>query len=161
MSNTKKCFKCNVEWPLSNFYKHSRMKDGHLNKCKECNKKDVIENRIKRLDYYTEYERLRFQDPERKVYVYKKQKEFFLKNPEKNYEYTKRKRANNPLKYKATNMVNNYLSKGKIIKLPCSICGDLKSQAHHHDYSKPLDITWLCVKHHSEIHHPLNLVPLN
>lgn len=41
---------------------------------------------------------------------------------------------------------------GIIQKTPCEVCGDERSQAHHQDYSKPLEIKWLCQKHHKEEH---------
>lgn len=40
----KKCFKCGIEKSLDNFYKHKKMSDGRLNKCKECTKKDSKDN---------------------------------------------------------------------------------------------------------------------
>lgn len=37
---------------------------------------------------------------------------------------------------------------GTLKKLPCKFCGEIKSEAHHENYSKPLDVVWLCRKHH-------------
>lgn len=56
----------------------------------------------------------------------------------------------NPKKVKVWHLVRKALSKGKLIKKPCEICGCEHVQGHHHNYDKPLDVTWLCTKHHGE-----------
>ena len=49
-------------------------------------------------------------------------------------------------------LVQMAVKQGKLIKLPCEICGNPKSEAHHADYSKPLDVVWVCRKHHRDMH---------
>jgi hypothetical protein len=48
--------------------------------------------------------------------------------------------------------VGRALKAGRLVKQACEVCGARKVQAHHDDYSKPLDVRWLCLKHHSEHH---------
>lgn len=48
------------------------------------------------------------------------------------------------------------ISNGTVVKLPCEVCGATKVEAHHDDYNKPLDVKWLCRKHHVELHKTLN-----
>jgi hypothetical protein len=52
----------------------------------------------------------------------------------------------------ARSAVNNAIQSGSLTKKPCAVCGSEKSQAHHGDYSKPLDVIWFCAKHHTEHH---------
>lgn len=64
-------------------------------------------------------------------------------------------RQKNPLKAKAHWTVQNALRFNKLSKQLCEKCGSNKVQAHHDDYSKPLEVRWLCAIHHKEVHHPL------
>lgn len=48
----------------------------------------------------------------------------------------------------ARRYVMTMLQRGHITREPCEVCGKLKVQAHHDDYSNPLDIRWLCREHH-------------
>ena len=61
-------------------------------------------------------------------------------------------RRRHPEKIRAHNILNTALRDGKISKDPCFFCGTEKVQGHHHDYSKPLDVTWLCSQCHSKFH---------
>jgi hypothetical protein len=134
----KTCFKCGDPKPLAEFYKHPAMADGHLGKCKACTKKDVATHRQTNLPKIAEYERRRFRDPKRKAKV-------------KQYQIARRLR--DPQKYKARQMAGNAIRDGRLKRQPCVYCGNPKSQAHHDDYAKPLDVKWVCFKYHREKEH--------
>lgn len=134
---TKKCFKCKKTKPLDMFYKHKQMADGHVGKCKACNKKDVQKNYRKNIDHYREYDKARFQTSERK---------------EKKKQYDRNRDLNSPGKRKANSKVANAIRNGVLVKKPCEVCGNPKVEAHHRDYRKWLDVAWLCFKHHRAEH---------
>jgi hypothetical protein len=58
---------------------------------------------------------------------------------------------NQRLKANCRSYLNTYLKRGKISKQPCK-CGCETVEAHHDDYSKPLEVIWLCRKCHLELH---------
>ena len=128
----KKCFKCGESKSLSSFYKHSGMKDGHVNKCIDCNKSDVADHRIENIEKIRAYDRNR--------------------GARQTPEYQKKYREDNPLKYKAHSLVNYHIKAGNLKKKPCEKCGSKKSVAHHDDYNYPLDVRWLCQAHHKQWH---------
>jgi hypothetical protein len=69
----------------------------------------------------------------------------------KSVTLNRKNRNPDPIKNHARDLVKAEIRKGIIIPQPCEECGD-KGQAHHKDYSKPLEVTWLCVRHHAEQH---------
>jgi len=138
----KECFKCHVLKPIAEFYPHNRMKDGHLNKCKDCAKSDIKNN----------YRRL-VKDP---LWVLKERERCRIKSSiaRKNgkcskvsYATQQAWRVRNRQKSRAHNSAAKAVKKNLIVpKQECESCGatGIKLQKHHEDYSKPLDVTWLC-----------------
>lgn len=135
---TKTCTRCQSTKPLSDFYPHSAMKDGHLSACKDCTKARVRRHRSENLDRIREYDRGRSNQPHRIA----KRREIF-----ENYK------AEQPERRKAHVIVGNAIRSGKLIKQPCAFCGATEGlEAHHHDYAAPLDVTWLCKPCHRKFH---------
>ena len=70
-----------------------------------------------------------------------------------NYHYKKLQVKRYPIRVKARQKKYYHLKKGNISPEPCGVCGTLSSiEAHHPDYSEPLEIVWLCSVHHRELH---------
>jgi ribosomal protein S27AE len=69
-------------------------------------------------------------------------------------EWRKEHKLNDLQKIKANarTRVHVHIKRGKLVKLPCEKCGNENVEAHHDDYSKPLDVRWLCRFHHNEHH---------
>ena len=69
----------------------------------------------------------------------------------KSSERTRRSRLRHLEKYAARAAVQKAVREGRLKRQFCEVCG-AKAQSHHNDYSKPLEVKWLCSKHHREIH---------
>jgi hypothetical protein len=70
----------------------------------------------------------------------------------KAYQSKWRKTEAGVLQHKAHMAVSHSIRDGILVKEPCTICGKTETQAHHYDYTKPLEVIWLCLKHHDELH---------
>jgi len=157
----KECKKCKQTKPLSAFYKHKAMKDGHLNFCKSCVKERVKKHRWENIDRIRAYDRNRPNHNDRVKQHNERVKALKVIDPEKYKKYMETKKQwhrKNKHKRLAHLKVKRAIERG-ILKRPnrCSSCGaSCKPEAHHEDYSKPLDVVWLCRKCHAEIHKSIN-----
>lgn len=141
----KTCFKCGRALPLGEFYRHSMMADGYLGKCKECTRADVRANRKAHADYYRSYDKKRYEE---------NPKRWQRGHPPKyRQRYDLAWKLRHPEKRRAHVILGSAVRRGLLTRQPCEICGG-RAEAHHDDYSKPLDVRWLCKPHHFE-HHKL------
>lgn len=142
----KVCKRCGEKKNLDGFYRHSGMADGYLNICKECKKDDS--SRYSKTEAGKNTERRRNQRPQRKEQLAERAKIWRKNNPEK----VKEQQYWYPEKRKARIAVANALRDGRLEKGRCKVCRSIETEAHHGDYSKPLDVVWLCKKHHMVVH---------
>lgn len=131
----KQCFKCNVVKPLTEFYKHPKMPDGHVNKCKTCNLKDVKGNYIvnKNNPNFIEKERKRGRQKYHRLYVGTGKAK-----PRNNIKYHE--------KYPEKRIVTD---KCQHMKKPFD-----GAEKHHWSYNieHAKDVIWLSKKHHMKAH---------
>ena len=133
----KTCTKCGVEKHLDEFQNNRTKPGGKTSQCKLCLAKRQREYaKGPGREIVQAIEKRKAQKPERKAYHAAANKAWIKNN---------RKRKS------AQNVLGKHVRAGKINPLPCFECGD-PAEAHHPDYDRPLDVIWLCPRHHKEAH---------
>lgn len=133
----KKCSKCKIDKPLSEFHISKESRDGHVNSCKECVKSYLAAYRLLNKEKLRVFDKIRNKTPSRIEQKALKMKRYIERFPE-------RKRAQL--------LAQSAVRCGRLKKHCCHVCGDEKTEAHHSDYDRPLDVVWLCEAHHKQTH---------
>lgn len=129
------------------YYRATR--GGFMAVCKACHRANVKANREANADYYREFDKARANLPHRV-----EARAAYQQTPGGRQRASAAKRRyieRNPVKQRAHYLCSNAIRDGRLIRQPCEVCGG-PAQAHHDDYSKPLDVRWLCTTHHAEWH---------
>ena len=135
----KKCTCCGETKPLAEYQKRAMSKDGVTASCKSClSKRDA--NRFKNDPRVKDRHRVYQSTEAGKESANRSRKKWLGENPEKRAAHV---------------ILGNRIRDGKITKPEsCEKCGASgRIEGHHHDYSKPLDVTWLCRMCHVAQHH--------
>lgn len=144
----KQCIKCYKALPLSSFYKNVTHRDKVQSSCKKCdNKRHILwrKNNPEKVREMSSLQRIRYPDKMR-AFVRK----YHQEHPEVAKKALKKWAKKNSHKISAHRKVYYALKIGKLKRKKC-YCGKV-AQAHHEDYSKPLDVKWLCDLHHKARH---------
>lgn len=151
---TKYCYCCRICKPVQKFNKNKSKKDGLADECKNCkhiqDKKYYNKNKNRLKQYSNDY----YYAHHDKCLVACKCYSKSIKGKEVHNRGSAKYIKNNPEKYAAHCKVYCALSTGELQKpKKCQVC-NIKGyvEAHHEDYSKPLDIIWVCKKCHCIYH---------
>jgi len=178
----KYCYACKQEKPLADFGKNRSRKDGLCAECKECvriiNREYRAKNRealsAKKREHWKknrescQQKQREYRDKNREACREKAReycdrnreacreatRKYYKKHREKCCARIKRFKRRNPEKVKAHNAINHAIAAGKIKRpVRCERCfEETFVEGHHSDYSKPLEVEWLCRKCHCKAH---------
>ena len=149
-SESKICSQCGKSKRLFDFYKRSTVNNILHVECIECMK-------MRQREYYSNNKEKIYKITRRYAELHpEKSKEYKLnwyhRNAESERKRSAEKRKKEPVKYRARSLLNNAVALRKVYRKPCEVCGEIKSEGHHEDYSKPLEVKWLCPSHHRLVH---------
>jgi hypothetical protein len=152
----KNCNKCGVVLDDSIWNKSNQKKKNYI--CLKCNnqykKEWCWQNPEKtKASVRERMRKWRELNPEK---AKEKSKETYYNRIDKAREYSREYSKNNRIIKNAQLAASYAVKRGIIEKQPCKICGDIKVEKHHPDYSKKTDIEWLCPKHHHRVHKWIN-----
>lgn len=147
------CTRCEVEKPLTEFYKRSDVKDGYRPWCKKCSRevssKWEEENRERKRAKAKKWQE------ENRDRATAKRREWERLNPEQTRENQRRTEEKHRDRTRARWRLKAAVRRGKITKPDtCERCGftaelPREIHGHHHDYAKPLEVEWLCQSCHT------------
>ncbi len=150
------CSSCKAVKPVTEFYRARDKSSGHMSQCKQCISKYFQSNagkaarkRASKRYHSTPKGREVHRDAHRRYRETLKYKAAFA-----------RYRAENTEKRKAQIGVMNALARGDLVRPSiCSLCHDpCTPHGHHPDYTKPLDVVWLCHNCHVLTHQVITLL---
>lgn len=107
------------------------------------------------------YAKLWYNNPQNKAKRKEYAKKWRTENKEYYVKYLKEyfKNPNAKLKRQVRQKTKDAIRKGLLKMQNCFITGcKRKAEAHHQDYNKPFEITWLCKLHHGDLHRILRSV---
>ena len=137
----KRCSRCKQLLPKDAFTRQRSKPDGLQAFCRSCQAAYNREYRAKNLDRTAACRRKYLEEYPEKVRA-------------SSIASDARQRLKSPKRYRAKSVVNHAIRDGKLIRPEtCSVCGRPgRIEGHHEDYSKPLEVTWLCRRCHVARH---------
>ncbi len=139
----KRCYKCKILKPHTDFWRKSRNLDGLQAACKTCMSTENKE--------WTKKNRERHRE---RLKIWREN------NPDRSNAIGKQQRERWHDKQRARQAAGKALLNGTITKpTACTRCHHIPPphclHGHHEDYSKPLEVIWLCARCHGALHtHP-------